>query len=222
MANTHVNTGMTDERAIDIKFSPNPTPFTPAPRPVKKNKTTWADHLDSRWFQLTIMILTLVEMAIVFTDIGLTLHFRTSCPPIDVPSGLDEAIEVLSWTSYGILCIFVVETLFSLAVKRAKMFTNFGDVSDMIIVITSFTLDTLSRTYFLSHELSQLAEVLLFVRLWHVVRVVHGVSHQVKHKYETEIHELKDRIVRLELQLLSNKTQKIVDDTRPRGYGNKI
>jgi hypothetical protein len=143
------------------------------------------------------------------------MHFNKQCPRVEAPSSVKLLSKILSHTSYGIVCLFMIEVILSIIVFKRRMFTRIGPLSDVIIVFITFGLDTVALVMTAEGgSLSEFRDLLLAARLWRVVRVVHGIAHQMRFAYETKIKMLKDRILELE-------SEQLVKRSSLRGYGNK-
>jgi len=79
--------------------------------------------------------------------------------------------KTLHWCSVGILCIFAVEVTLTVIAKGTRYFQteNWPFWLDFIVVWASLLVDLLATNVSLGW--------LIFIRLWRIVRVVHGQHH---------------------------------------------
>jgi hypothetical protein len=92
--------------------------------------------------------------------------------------------------SIGILVLFMIEIALKFWIKPGKFMHNYFLIIDATIVLVSLIIDTVVTWYVMSHlshnnaedirgELTLVVAVLLFVRLWRVVRIVHGLLNYI-------------------------------------------
>ncbi len=79
-------------------------------------------------------------------------------------------MQILHFTSIGLLGLFVVEVILKLIAFGVHFFYKFEELIDAIIIIISFVLDIV----FINNEFLKFMGVLIFLRLWRIVRIVHG------------------------------------------------
>jgi len=104
-----------------------------------------------------------------------------------------HAHHIVHWchmASITILVLFLVEIMLKFWVKPKEFLGNKFMVVDALIVVVSLLIDTVVTWYVMSHSSRETAEenrgtltlvvaVLLFVRLWRVVRIVHGLLNYI-------------------------------------------
>ncbi|GBG26499.1 Voltage-gated hydrogen channel 1 [Hondaea fermentalgiana] len=110
------------------------------------------------------------------------------------PHGVHGAHEALFWISVTILILFELELAVLLASIHRLFFRNALYIFDFVVVTVALVLETVLHT-----ELAQEAGgLLIFVRLWRLLRVGHGIFtdvHEVDHnKMEKLRHEHKELI----------------------------
>ncbi|KAI3435829.1 hypothetical protein D9Q98_001887 [Chlorella vulgaris] len=139
-----------------------------------------AELLESSTAHYIVIGLTLVDLAVVVTELILTAIF--ACHEHE-PHAVHTAEEALRWTSVGILCLFTAELAVRLAVFGHTYFTHSRwHLFDAVVVISSLVLE-LSL-----HNLAQeVASLLVFFRLWRVLRVMHGVAEAIELNHESEL-----------------------------------
>ena len=99
---------------------------------------------------------------------------------------LELAETVLHWISIAILCIFLLELLVLLFIFKQWFFFHFLYVIDLIIVSLSIGLEVgLNNT-----ELQNFVAVIIFLRLWRLVRAGHGVMAIQQEKSLEKRHKL--------------------------------
>jgi hypothetical protein len=92
--------------------------------------------------------------------------------------------------SIYILVIFTVEIFLKIYVNPKHFFSNHWEVLDLVVVLVSLAFDTVIEGMF-----EEVVEVLIVVRLWRVVRIVHGFV-EVMDSDAEYIKELKEELER--------------------------
>lgn len=136
--------------------------------------------LESSAMHYSIIALTLLDLAVVVTEL-----IMSSIYPVrdEAPHAVHSAEEVLSWTSITILCIFVVELLSKLLVFGHTYFTrSWWHMADAVVVVASLTLELTLRGV-----AQEVASLLVFFRLWRLLRVMHGVAEAMEVHHEEEL-----------------------------------
>ena len=108
------------------------------------------------------------------------------CEPFNEAAHIVEII--LFWAGVSILGIFAVELLCLLVAFREYFFTRIFYVVDLVIVGGSLALEIRFSD---KKELADLLAVLIVVRCWRFVRIVHGIVASVKERQAEEIAEIK-------------------------------
>eukprot|EP00887_Chlorella_sp_A99_P001136 scaffold14.g1136.t1 len=170
-----------------------------------KLQARMAELLESREAHYLVIGLVLFDLAIVLTELVLSSFFPSQqlAPHIGAPRSsrarrtaqrtarlvpcVHVAEEALSWTSIGILALFTSELVAKLLVWH--MF-------DATIVVISFTLE-LS----LKGVAQEVASLLIFFRLWRIMRIMHGVAEAMELNHTQELHKHQHEIVHLQSEL---------------------
>ncbi|KAH9389996.1 Voltage-gated hydrogen channel 1 [Tyrophagus putrescentiae] len=180
--------------------------------------------LNSYRFHIAILVLVGFDCLLVFGALIIDLRLFTTHPHCNVSDPANhkqlteehhtlETIEkILHFTSIGLLGLFVVEVILKLIAFGVHFFYKFEELIDAIIIIISFVLDIV----FINNEFLKFMGVLIFLRLWRIVRIVHAIITAVmtpmEHKIEIEekrreIAEHKLRVALHEMELLKSKLQ---------------
>ncbi|CAG2167965.1 unnamed protein product [Oppiella nova] len=150
--------------------------------------------LHSYRFHLLIVGLVIIDCIVVVIELMIDLQiYQTEVknnPNHDINKSHNTAhtiAEVLHYTSIAILCIFTIEIIFKVYVFRTEYVKHKSEIFDAFIVITSLTLDLV----FIKHEdILRYIGLVIILRLWRIVRVIHGIAISVKtpleHSYEKE------------------------------------
>ncbi|KAI7840282.1 hypothetical protein COHA_006064 [Chlorella ohadii] len=152
---------------------------------LAKLQSRCAEVLESSATHYTIIALTLLDLGIVVTELILSSIFPAAEA---VPHAVHTTEEVLSWCSIAILCVFTAELVAKLAVFGHRYFTSsWWHMADAVVVITSLTLELTLRGI-----AQEVASLLIFFRLWRILRVMHGVAEamELNHEHELEQHHL--------------------------------
>ncbi|KAL4422153.1 hypothetical protein ABPG77_006842 [Micractinium sp. CCAP 211/92] len=129
---------------------------------------------------LGIIALTLLDLGVVVTELILS-----SIYPVreEAPHPVHVAEEALSWVSISILIIFVAELAAKLAVFGHGYFTrSWWHLADAAVVIISLTLELT-----LKGVAQEVASLLVFFRLWRLLRIMHGVAEAMELNHEQEL-----------------------------------
>lgn len=135
------------------------------------------------------------------------LSVSDQCVPFcsEEPHWLHPTHEFLFWTSISILIIFLAELFLLVCAVGPLLFVrNFFYLFDLVIVATSLALELALRA-----EIAEdVGGLLIFVRLWRLLRISHGIftdTHEHEHhhigKLEKEIKHLKREVEQLRTQL---------------------
>lgn len=92
-------------------------------------------------------------------------------------------------TSIFILFTFNVELLLRLYIFGYKYFLHWENALDAIVVIVSFWLDVA----FLDSSMKKYLYLLIILRLWRVLRIIHAIIHAIKTPFERQIEKLKKK-----------------------------
>ncbi|EFN53563.1 hypothetical protein CHLNCDRAFT_136713 [Chlorella variabilis] len=153
-----------------------------------------AEVLESREAHYAVIGLVLLDLAIVLTELVLSSFYPS---PELAPHLVHVAEEALSYTSIGILAMFNAELLAKLLVFGFKYFTHSSwHMFDAVIVVISFTLELSLRGV-----AQEVASLLIFFRLWRIMRIMHGVAEAMELNHSQELSGLQARVVHLESEL---------------------
>lgn len=150
--------------------------------------------LESREAHYFVIGLTLLDLGIVITELALSSIFPIGS---EIPPQVHLAEEALSWTTIGILGTFTAELFAKLGVFGHRYFTHSAWHSfDAVIVVVSLVLE-LS----LKGVAQEIASLLIFFRLWRIMRLMHGVAEAIElrneeasHGHQREVAELKKEL----------------------------
>ncbi|XP_071945387.1 voltage-gated hydrogen channel 1-like isoform X2 [Antedon mediterranea] len=95
------------------------------------------------------------------------------------------AALVLHYMSICILSIFLVEIMFKLYAFQLEFFKHKLEMFDAVIVIISFVLDIVFLIY--EETFMAVIQLLIFLRLWRIVRIVNGLVLSVEAKAHEKI-----------------------------------
>lgn len=159
--------------------------------------------LESREAHYMVIGLVLLDLAIVLAELVLSSFYPT---PELAPHLVHVAEEALSYTSIGILAIFTAELVAKLLVFGITYFTHSKwHLFDAAVVISSFALELSLRGV-----AQEVASLLIFFRLWRIIRIMHGVAEAMELNYGQEMGRLQQRVQQLETEL-SVSQQKVLE-----------
>lgn len=159
-----------------------------------KLQARMAELLESREAHYLVIGLVLFDLAIVLTELVLSSFFPSQQL---APHIVHVAEEALSWTSIGILALFTSELVAKLLVFGLGYYTHSKwHMFDATIVVISFTLE-LS----LKGVAQEVASLLIFFRLWRIMRIMHGVAEAMELNHTQELHKHQHEIVHLQSEL---------------------
>lgn len=122
--------------------------------------------------------------------------------------------------SVAILCAFAVEIVLKIWVNPREFFHNPFQILDAVIVFLSILVDTVvfniiskykgAKGGLTLREVELVSMLLIFLRFWRIVRIVHGafetVHHEV-HRHEKNAHEFEAQKAELEEEIQNLKKQ---------------
>ncbi|KAL4459107.1 hypothetical protein ABPG75_013972 [Micractinium tetrahymenae] len=153
-----------------------------------------AEVLESREAHYLVIGLVLLDLAIVLTELVLSSFYPT---PELAPHIVHVAEEALSYTSITILAVFNAELIAKLLVFGFKYFTHSSwHMFDAVVVVTSFTLELSLRGV-----AQEVASLLIFFRLWRIMRIMHGVAEAMELNHSQELQRLQLRNQQLETEV---------------------
>lgn len=77
---------------------------------------------------------------------------------------------MLHYCSIALLGVFLVEVTLKIYAYGRTFFQNIEEMIDAVIIIVSFVLDLI----FIDNSLLKFLGVIIFLRLWRILRIVHG------------------------------------------------
>ncbi|KAL1668502.1 hypothetical protein GGF50DRAFT_124052 [Schizophyllum commune] len=159
-------------------------PLLPIERPTEEQEdyssvAIWRERvgaaLEARALHLTVIFLIVVDAACSLADLSYTLLTPGCTPPEE---GAPLWLDVLSHISFVITTLFLVEIPLSLWAFGWSYYNPFGDYThaafhffDAVIITVTFVLEAILRG-----KEQELAALLIFLRLWRLVKLVGGVA----------------------------------------------
>ncbi|VDC06004.1 unnamed protein product [Peniophora sp. CBMAI 1063] len=182
-----------------------------------KLKERVAAFLEHRRTHQLVILLTLLDTAIVLADLSYTLLSPGCEPPSDENGPL--WLDVLSYISLAITCFFFIEIPLTIWCFGWQHYNPFGKVPhrglhffDAAVIVTTLVLE-----FALRGKERELAELLIVLRLWRLVKVVEGVAvgtgeMQEESGAETEqlreeVQKLRDELSAMQQENMSLRTQ---------------
>ncbi|KAJ1564693.1 hypothetical protein HK096_006769 [Nowakowskiella sp. JEL0078] len=133
-----------------------------------------------------IAIVSLVSLDIVIVIVELLISLFTTAEDEKLYFG--ELIYWLSWVSVVILSIFVAEIIAKLYAFGFKRYTDdWLELFDAFVVIVSFT----ALLYFAGVD-NEAASLVVFFRVWRVVRILSALGNHVEEAYQVQIEGLEE------------------------------
>ncbi|KAI0310043.1 hypothetical protein OF83DRAFT_1071155 [Amylostereum chailletii] len=156
-----------------------------------------ANALESSWTHKLVITLIIIDAACVLADLSYILLSPGCTPPgPDGPVWLD----VLSYISIAITSVFLIEIPLSIWSLGAQHYNPFSSVPhaplhffDAAIIVTTFVLEVVLRG-----KERELAELLIILRLWRLIKLVGGVAvgaGEIEDDTVKELAELKEELV---------------------------
>eukprot|EP00887_Chlorella_sp_A99_P000962 scaffold5.g962.t1 len=167
--------------------------------------------LESKWAHCAVVALVLLDLSIVATELSLSSFYPTACEewrpiPHAVAGGAPDAGKktamLLGPTSQAILVVFCCELLLKLVVFGPRYFRLLWHALDAAVVVASLTLELVLRGVG-----AEVASLLIFFRLWRIVRIMHGVAEAIEMHHETEAEGAKRRTEALQRALDAARRQ---------------
>ncbi|RWS30189.1 voltage-gated hydrogen channel 1-like protein, partial [Leptotrombidium deliense] len=127
--------------------------------------------------QLFVIALVIVDCLIVVTDYTKVLHF----------------------VSLAILSLFMVEIILKIYAFRILFVKSCMEMFDAFVIITSFVLDIvfIGKT----DTTAIIGDLIIGLRLWRIIRVIHGIILSVKTPIEHSLEKEKENCTNIQLQL---------------------
>lgn len=139
-----------------------------------------AEMLESRAFHTFIIILVVLDLGIVITELVLS---TTYCDKEEMPEEAHTAEVCLRWVSIGILIFMTVELALKLLVFGPAYYTtSWFHTLDVVIVVSSLVLELA-----LHGVAQEVAALLVFFRLWRIIRIMHSVAEALQLTHEEEL-----------------------------------
>lgn len=132
------------------------------------------DFLEWKWTEIFFAILLLLDIIVVVTEIIIA---DVACRSgHETSESIHHVEEGLHYTSVSILSILCLDLILTFIAHDIAMFKHFGYVLDAIIIPTALVLELL---------VSDIAGILVLLRLWRVIRIMHGAG-EIMHKVEKD------------------------------------
>ncbi|XP_028411795.1 voltage-gated hydrogen channel 1-like [Dendronephthya gigantea] len=176
---------------------------------LPKTRKELQRQLHGHRFQMVIIGFVALDFLIVLVQLLLD---------IQVIRGVHHdhhAIEILHYTSIGILGLFLIEVVIKVYAFGMDFFRHKLELFDAVVVAVSFALDV---AYSGNVDAWDAVGLLVLLRLWRIVRIVNGVALSVKIEMDEKVHHLKKVVADLEKQLeyyknKCDKEEEVSDDT---------
>ncbi|KAI8815503.1 hypothetical protein BJ742DRAFT_733917 [Cladochytrium replicatum] len=159
--------------------------------------------LDSPRVEWSILILVCVDILIVITELLISL-FTT---PEEEAEYFGDLLLVLSRVSLAILAVFVTELVSKFVAFGIRRFTDdWLESFDAIVVIVTFVAQVI-----LTGAGGASANVIIFLRIWRVIRILSAISNRVEESYQDTIIALrrKKAVLEGELDCLRHLLEKV-------------
>lgn len=152
-------------------------------------------HLfDSYKFQLIVILLVIFDCLLVISELLIDIRV------LELQAENSYATKVVHSLSIGILSLFMVEIIVKIFAFRLQFFRRKSEIFDAVVVVTSFTLDV---TFHQSHNAVNGTGLVIILRLWRVVRILHGMVMSVQIQADRRVH--RERCSRQALEMELNK-----------------
>ncbi|KAH7889287.1 hypothetical protein F5I97DRAFT_1843068 [Phlebopus sp. FC_14] len=157
-----------------------------------------AQFMESSPFHALVLALITVDAICVLADLGYSFLSNTCAPP----EGPDAPVwlEVLANLSLAITTIFLIEIPLALWAFGFRFYLPFSGIPhsplhlfDAVVIITTFVLE-----FILKGKERELAELIIILRLWRLVKLVGGVAVGAGEVEEEVAKELKETKRQLE------------------------
>ena len=120
---------------------------------------------------------------------------------------LEKGELALFYTSYVIICIFVVEVLSALYAFGWRRFTKILFLLDAVIVFASFIMETYFH-FGSATKAGRASAALVVLRMWKVVRAIHAIAHSISLRNHMIIEKIKEAEKALKEEL--RESEKII------------
>lgn len=140
-----------------------------------------ANWLESRPVQISIIILTMMDLAFVMIGLSVTAMYGE-----DLPESGERIEAALGWGSIAILTLFSIEQIGKILILGITYFLNAWHVLDFLSILSSLILEIMLRG-----PAGEIAALLIAFRLWRSIRMVHGgvmIALKVEHHDTLEAH----------------------------------
>ncbi|XP_046862676.1 voltage-gated hydrogen channel 1-like [Xenia sp. Carnegie-2017] len=163
-----------------------------------KNRPKFRALLHGHRFQMVIIAFVVLDFLIVLVQLLMDIQILRGV------HHHHKAIEILHYTSIGILGLFLFEIVVKLYAFDCQFFHHKLEVFDAIVVCVSFALDV---AYSGNTDAWDAAGLLILLRLWRIVRIINGVALSVKIEMDHKVHHLKKEIDHLQTQVDNYKVK---------------
>lgn len=149
-----------------------------------------------------VITLVLLDMLLLSAEMIIQQHFcQAASSSVLHPEGDDHeeaeppavkvASHIIGWTSFTILCLMGLELILHMVASGPRKFcSQRGHLVDMFVVFSAIALDLLSK----SSVSNVIMQLLVIVRLWRIVRLVHASSDLAMRKLKEVVAEDKETI----------------------------
>ncbi|CAD6566234.1 MAG: hypothetical protein TREMPRED_002395 [Tremellales sp. Tagirdzhanova-0007] len=167
--------------AVQPSDNDGPTPVEPKEGSVK---AWFAEHLESRDTHRFVLTLIALDATFVLTDLSYTFLSPEPCssnPSTPREENSPEWLEILSYISLAITCLFLIEIpldfwafgprYFGISLKYRAIPHAFLHAFDALVIIGTAVFEIVLR----GRE-RELAGLLVLLRLWRLIKLVGGVA----------------------------------------------
>lgn len=169
-----------------------------------------AHIFESQRFHILIIALTMLDLVFIVSELCIeSIAQQASCVLVEEHGGhveakielspqVELALEVLFWLSISILIIFCCEIIGKFLVYGPRFFIKHPfELLDAVVVVTSLVLDLVFH-----HTDEAIAiEILIFLRLWRIIRVMDGVAGEVQESMEMKLTPVEHEMETLKKEL---------------------
>jgi len=110
----------------------------------------------------------------------------------------EHASHVVHLCSITVLSMFAFEVILKIIFTPKHFFSHKMEIFDALVVFIAISLDVV---YLFDHLVSRIAGLIIFVRLWRVVRIVNGIILSAKQNADKRVKKEKTQVARLEIRV---------------------
>ena len=156
---------------------------------------------ESQIFQLLILALVVIDMAIVTVE--LTCSLEVVEKKNEDISTFVKKVKILNLV---VISIFVLEIATKISVYRRR-FLKCYELFDAAVIATSFILDIVSLNEAFPSKHTTAAEFIIVARFWRIVRIVNGTIFQIRSTKEDKVKRLVKEIEALKEEIRSLRSR---------------